>query len=227
VIAVVIQARMGSSRLPGKVMKPLAGKPIIDHVVERAHAAMLPNYVIVAVPDTTENDALAAHCAALHNVTVVRGPEDDVLRRFTIAAMAVPEADLFVRLTADDPFKDPALIDQAITAYLHAWAEPEPEVGSPAILHLGGLTWAYGMDVEVFSRQILMATAANATTPYDREHVTPFMREAWGVWTLKDTEARSTINTRLTVDTPDDFAAAERIMARVTGLDYAATLAAL
>jgi len=191
-------------------MLPLAGVPIIEHVVKRAHASQLLNYVCVATTDQPEDDALAAHVATLRNTDVYRGSADDVLGRFYIASLRYP-ADVIVRLTADDPFKDHALIDYALTAFLHAWSEPDPTIGSPDYLHLGGVTWALGADVEVFSRKALTAAYLTATDPHDREHVTPWMEREYRVWRLKDNKARATIMTRHTIDTLDDYRFAQRV----------------
>lgn len=191
-------------------MLPLAGVPLMEHVVKRAHAATLLNYVCVATTDQPEDDALAAHAASLRNTDVYRGSADDVLARFYIAALRYP-VDVLVRLTGDDPYKDPTLIDYALTAFLHAWAEPDPTIGSPDYLHLGGVTWALGTDVEVFTRKALTAAFNQATDPYDREHVTPWMERTYGVWRLRDDTARATITTRHTIDTPEDYARAQAI----------------
>lgn len=209
-ILCLIQARMGSQRLPGKSMIPLAGKPLIEHVVARAHASKLLNYVVVATTDLPEDDALAAHVSSLHNTNVYRGSAADVLSRFYHASLGY-SADVMVRLTADDPFKDPALIDYAITGFLHAWSEPEPTIPKPHYLHLGGVTWALGADVEVFSKDALYEAYKNATTPYDREHVTPWMEREFGVWRLKDEQRRAVITTRHTIDTIEDYSYALRV----------------
>jgi spore coat polysaccharide biosynthesis protein SpsF len=199
---------MGSSRLPGKSMLPLAGIPLIEHVVKRAHASTLLNFVCVATTDQPEDDVLAAHVSTLHNTNVYRGASEDVLTRFYMASLAY-SADVIVRLTADDPYKDPTLIDHAITGFLQGWADPVPGVGSPHYLHLGGVTWALGADVEVFSRKALTAAYETATEKYDREHAgTPWMEKEFGVWRLKDDKERAIVTTRHTIDTPEDYAVA-------------------
>lgn len=209
-ILILVQARMGSTRFPGKSMAPLAGIPLIEHVVKRAHASTLANFVCVATTTEPEDDALAAHVASLHNTTVYRGSRDDVLGRFYVASLAF-SADVIVRLTADDPYKDPTLIDHAITGFLQGWADPVPQVGSPHYLHLGGVTWALGADVEVFSRHALTNAYNAATEPYDREHVTPWMEREYGVWRLKDDKQRALVTTRHTIDTLEDYSCAVQV----------------
>ena len=103
-ILAIIQARIGGTRLPGKVMEPLAGIPMIDHIVERVRAAELVHRVVVAIPDTPENEALGEYVKAF-GVDVHRGSEDDVLSRFYWASQ-ICNPDIIVRITADDPFKD-------------------------------------------------------------------------------------------------------------------------
>ncbi len=230
-IAVFIQARMNSARYPGKSMAPLAGIPLIEHVVTRAHKSKLANYVCVCTSDSPADDALAAHVASLHNTGIYRGSEEDVLGRFANALLLYPDAEVIVRLTADDWAKDAALIDHAITAFLHGWAEPDPRIGSPHLVHLGGITWAYGADVEVMSRQALEYAAKHATAPAHREHVTTFIAETFGVWTLKDDKARSTINTRISIDTPQDYRRAAKVYDKLYAsspcFGYEETIAAL
>lgn len=213
-ILILIQARMASERFPGKSMAPLAGVPLIEHVVRRAHASKLANYVCVATTDQPEDDVLAAHVSTLHNTDAYRGSATDVLRRFHVASLKY-SADVIVRLTADDPYKDPYLIDYALTAFLHAWSEPEAGLEPPQYLHLGGVTWALGADVEVFTRKALSSANEYATTDYDREHVTPWMEREYGVWRLKDEQQRSTIAIRHTIDTPLDYGMALRVYDRL------------
>ena len=230
-ILIAIQARMGSTRFPGKSMAPLAGIPLIEHIVKRCHASTLANHVVVCTTNSPADDVLAAHVGTLHNTGLYRGSENDVLGRFANALLLYPTAEVVVRITADDYALDPTLIDYAITAFLSGWAEPDPRVGSPHLVHLGGLTWALGMNVEVMSRQALECAAANATAPEDREHVTPYIAQTYGVWTLKDEQHRSTINERLTLDTPEDYSRATKIYnhcyERNQLFGYSETLAAL
>lgn len=213
-ILCLVQARNGSSRFPNKSMAPLAGVPLIEHVVRRCHASKLLNFVCVATTDQPEDDAIAAHVSTLHNTNVYRGHATDVLTRFHAASLAY-SADVIVRITGDDPYKDPTLIDYAITAYLHAWAEPDPMIGAPEYLHLGGVSWALGADVEVFSRRALNAANEFATDPYEREHCTAWIEREYGVWRLKDPKARATIATRHTIDTIEDYAWAVKVFDRL------------
>lgn len=230
-ILVIVQARMGSTRMPGKSMAPICGVPLVEHVVKRCHASQLANFVCVATTDQPGDDPLAAHVSTLHNTGVYRGSESDVLGRFNNALLLYPSVDVVVRICADDPFVDPALIDYAITAFLSAWAEPDERIGSPSLVELGGPTWALGMGLSVMTRATIEQAAKYATIPEHREHVTPWIAEKYGVWTLKDMQGRASINTRLTLDTPADYSVALRIYEQCYPVSpvfgYEATLAAL
>ena len=209
-ILALIQARMGSTRLPGKSMMPLNGVPMIEHVVHRVSRAELVDKVCVCTTDSPEDDVLAEHVESL-GVDVYRGSVQDVLSRFYWAAERYPDPDAIVRITGDDPFKDPALIDYAIEAFLTLWAN-KPTEKPIHYVHLGGPTWPLGMDVEVFTPDALRWAFLDATRPYDREHVTSWFSEAvirrddrFGIAVLHDKQQRAGAGLRWTVDTPGDM----------------------
>lgn len=214
-ILCLIQARMGSTRLPGKSMALLAGKPLVEHVVTRAHRSQLSNYICVATTDQPADDVLAAHVQTLHNTGLYRGASEDVLGRFASALLLYPDVEVIVRVCADDPFVDGSLIDLLLTAFLTEWAEPREDIDPPHYMQLGGLTWPTGLGLEVFSRKALQDAAQYATDPEDREHVTPWMQRAYPAWVLKDPYARGLINTRWTIDYPADMEAARAVYDRL------------
>lgn len=214
-ILALIQARMGSTRLPGKSLAPLAGVPLVEHVVRRAHASKLLNFVAVATTTEPEDDVLAAHVETLHNTGLYRGSSADVLGRFASALLLYPEADVICRICADDPFCDPTLIDMLLTAFLTEWAEPRDDIDPPHYMQLGGPTWPLGLGLECFTRKALKDAAEYATDPADREHVTPWMQRAYPAWVLKDPHARGSINTRFTIDTQSDLYAARAVYDRL------------
>lgn len=220
-ILALIQARNGSTRLPNKSMALIEDKPLIEHVCDRVNAAKYVNFVCVATTDQSEDDELAKHVESL-GVDVYRGSADDVLGRFYWAAERYPQADVIVRICADDPFKDPALIDHCLDGFLSEWARngkceytaeqmADNDLAPPHYMHLGGLTWALGADVEVFTRNVLTAAYQCATSPYDREHVVPWIERTYGKWTMRDDERRRTINTRHTIDTEIDLVYAQAV----------------
>lgn len=198
-VVLVVQARMGSSRLPGKVLLPADARPLLGHQLERLRQVKNAQQVVVATSDEPADDVIAAFCAS-ERVTVVRGSENDVLSRYVMAADQTA-ADVVVRLTADCPLLDPEIVDAVIAAYL-ASVTPRRYVSNTV-----ERTYPRGMDVEVFSRAMLDEAHRNAVTNYDREHVTPFIRRMLagtpGMSNVATTEALSKY--RLTVDYPSDY----------------------
>jgi len=165
-ITVVIQARTGSTRLPGKVLLHAAGAPLLARMVERVCAAQTPSEVVIA---TTESPTDAAICgiARRAGVAYVRGHATDCLDRHVTAARAT-SADVVVKIPSDCPLIDPATIDRVIGAFL---AEPDVDYAS----NLHPPSWPDGFDVEVMTRGALETAWREATRPIDREHTTPFL----------------------------------------------------
>lgn len=163
----IIQARLSSTRLPGKVLLPLGGRPVLDWVVQAATAIPGMDKVVIATSREGEDDAISAWAEAA-GITCHRGPLDDVLERFAQAARA-ENADLVMRLTADCPLLDPHVCGEVL-ALLKRCGVAYASNASPA-------TWPDGLDCEVFTRAALDAAAAEATRPSDREHVTVFIRD--------------------------------------------------
>jgi spore coat polysaccharide biosynthesis protein SpsF (cytidylyltransferase family) len=162
---VVIQARMGSSRLPGKVMMDLAGRPVLEHVVARARAAPGVDLVCCAVPDT-DKDAPLAKLAAELGAAVVRGDEQDVLSRYAKAARETG-AERIVRVTADCPLLDPEVVGRVLALL---------DGGADYASNVAPRSWPKGLDVEAFTAGALRTADEAARDAYDREHVTPWMR---------------------------------------------------
>jgi len=162
----IIQARMGSTRLPNKVMRDLAGRPVLGWVVNAARAALGVDEVWVATSTTAADDAIVTWCKK-NNVAVHRGSDLDVLERYVGAAQASGAA-VIVRLTADCPLLDPAVIAQTIRLRAMTGVDYASNVDPP--------TWPDGLDCEVVTVKALMVAHAEAKRPSDREHVTPFVR---------------------------------------------------
>ncbi len=196
-VVAVIQARMGSTRLPGKVLADLAGVPMLDRVVERVCRARV-NAVWVACPVNRTDDAIAARCRIL-GVPVFRGTEDDVLGRFVGAAEA-SRADVVVRLTADCPLLDNAIIDR-VAAEVIAYA------GTDYASNVTARSYPRGLDVEAFTREALVRMDQLGQSPAAREHVTIPVRlehpEAFRCRTVRNEVDDSDL--RWTVDTPEDL----------------------
>lgn len=198
-VVLVVQARMGSLRLPGKVMLEAAGRPLLWHQLERLRLVKNAQQVVVAPSVEQEDDVIVAFCAG-EGVTVVRGSEADVLSRYAQAA-EIAAADVVVRLTADCPLIDPAIIDAVIASYLASAASHRYASNTAQ------RTYPRGMDVEVFSRAMLDEAHRNAVTQYDREHVTPYIiRVLTGSSHIANVAApRPLSQYRLTVDYWSDY----------------------
>jgi spore coat polysaccharide biosynthesis protein SpsF (cytidylyltransferase family) len=208
-VIVVIQARQGSSRLPGKSLKALAGRPLIHHVVERAQC-FAPGRVVLATSGTDRDDVLADTVAPL-GVPVIRGSESDVLDRVWMAA-TLAQADTVVRVTGDCPFWAPDVAMRVLFHYYqtsarYAWNDTS---------HSG---FPDGTDVEIFRYEALDEAHVQATAPGDREHVTPWMRQNLsGVLTVRNDEDWSHL--KLSVDKPEDYEQACRIAAKLPPRDF-------
>ena len=160
----IIQARMGSTRLPGKILKPLLGSPMLARMLERVKRAKKLDAVVVATTNKPEDDA-TAELAQRCGVQVFRGDEHDVLDRFYKAAKETG-AGVVVRLTGDCPLHDPAVIDEVIGHFLNSKVD---YTHSPA-------NYPEGLDTEVFSFEALERAWKEAKLPSEREHVTPYIR---------------------------------------------------
>ncbi len=194
---------MSSSRLPGKVMRPLLGRPMIERQLERLKRCSGLDRVIVATSREPADDALAAHLENL-GVDVFRGPLDDVLGRFAGAGEAHGAVGPIVRLTADCPLADPEVID----ACIRLQADRRADYASNALQR----TYPRGLDVEVFPFDALQTAAREATDTYEREHVTPFLyRRPERFSQAHLSQDRDESHLRWTVDTAEDFTFVERV----------------
>lgn len=207
-ILAILQARMSSTRLPGKVLRPLAGEPMIGRQVERLRRAQRLDRMVVATSVGPEDDPLAAYCEGL-GLDVFRGPLDDVLGRFAGAIDAFGPAEAVVRLTADCPLADPGVVDEVVRTHLESGADYTSNV-------LPARTFPKGLDVEVARTQALLAAAAEAADPYEREHVTPFLYRRPERFKIASVErSPSQADLWWTVDTPEDYAFVSDIYRRL------------
>lgn len=200
---IIVQARMTSTRLPGKVLLPLAGEPMLMRLVERLCRVQRADGIVIATTTNVTDDPIAALCAQL-GVPCHRGSEHDVLSRYADAAR-LHGADVVVRITSDCPLIDPALIDQVIATH--------EEGGSDYVSNMLPPTWPYGMAVEVFSAAALAQVHAEATQAAEREHVTPFIY--WHPERYRLRNVASPVNLshhRWTVDTPEDYELVRRLL---------------
>lgn len=201
----IIQARMGSTRLPGKVLADICGKPLLKRLIERVRATPGISRVVVATTTESADDVLADWCSA-QAVAVYRGSVDDVLDRFWQCAQQHP-AEFIVRVTADDPLKDPEVIAQALALCA---SSPEVDYASNT-LHP---TYPEGLDIEVVRFRTLKRAAREAKLPSEREHVMPYVWKNPDRFVLRGFTMQPDLSHwRWTVDKPADLELVRRIFA--------------
>ncbi len=204
----VIQARMSSARLPGKVLLPLAGEPMIVRQLERTARASTLDRIVVATSTDPGDDQLADVLTGA-GIEVMRGPLEDVLTRYQ-QAIETYRPDVVVRMTADCPLISPAIIDHVVQAFHASDADYVSNTMQP--------TYPDGQDVEVVTAGVLQEAAATFTDPHEREHVTLgiYRRpEHFAIENVIDPTGRDNSHLRWTVDTPEDYHFAEAVYANL------------
>lgn len=191
----IVQARMGSTRLPDKVMLPVKGVPMIELLLRRLAKAQQLDQILVATSVDPHNQPLLDHVRSL-GFAVTQGSENDVLDRYYKAAREY-DPDIVVRITGDCPLVDPALVDAAIVAFKQFKVDYLSNVDPP--------TYPDGLDIEVFSFRALEQAWKETNKPFDREHVTPYIRES-GKFNVRNLpNERDCSGERWTVDESVDF----------------------
>ncbi|WP_456273269.1 cytidylyltransferase domain-containing protein [Bacillus sp. AK031] len=170
-IAAIIQARMGSTRLSGKVMKDIKGRTVLSHVIERVKQSNLIDEIIIATT-VQERDNVIENEALKYDAKIYRGSEGDVLSRYYLAAKE-NNIDIIVRITSDCPVIDPNVIDKIVNYYLNESCAIVTNAGSD----ISQRTFPRGLDTEVFSIKVLEDAFINGQEKYHREHVTPYVYE--------------------------------------------------
>lgn len=205
----IIQARMGSSRLPGKVLADLHGVPLLQWLIERTKCAPSLDKIVVATGDALENTSIVDWVAGLNDpfVQFFIGDEIDVLERYYFAAKT-HGADLIVRLTADDPIKDPSIIEKALETLM---SEPHCDYCSNTI----EASYPEGLDIEVFTFDALSRAHHNAILPSEREHVTPYIWKRPEVFNCRQFHMdRNLSQWRWTIDTPHDLEVMRHVLSK-------------
>lgn len=208
-VVAIVQARMGSTRLPGKVLMDVAGANMLARVVGRLRRAKLIDEVLVATTDLAADDVIVAECRK-SAVAVARGEQNDVLDRYYRAAQ-LSKAEVVVRITSDCPLIDPEVTDKTIAAFL---AEL-PDYAANVLVR----TYPRGLDTEVISFAALSRAWRESRKPYEREHVTPYIlehRSEFRLLSVKGDEDYSTL--RWTVDTPEDLEFVRSVYSRLSGV---------
>lgn len=209
---IIVQARMASTRLPGKVMLEVHDRPLLEYQLERLGRVADADSVVVATTDQAQDDRIADLCLAL-GVAVFRGDEHDVLERYSAAAAWIG-ADRIVRVNADCPLIDPSLVSTVIARFESA--QPEADYASNILKP----TFPIGMHTEIFSRAALESAHREAVDPVEREHVTPFIYRHPGRFVLVSIENEVDLSDlRLTVDYPEDFALINKILSELYPLN--------
>lgn len=207
-IVAIIQARMGSTRLPGKTLAELAGRSMLAQVIERVGLAETLDRLVVATSTLPADDPIERECDRL-GAACFRGSEDDVLDRFAAAA-ALHRADAVVRVTADCPLIDPEVIDYVVGEF----EKGDWDYASNTLRR----TYPRGLDTEIFTAAAMETARREASEPYQRVHVTPFFYEQPHRFRLLALTCEGDYSGyRWTVDTPEDLALVRAICARLGG----------
>jgi spore coat polysaccharide biosynthesis protein SpsF len=209
-IAAIVQARMGSTRLPGKVLMDLGGETVLARVVRRLRRARLIDEIVVATTNSAADQSIVRECQRLP-ARVFRGEENDVLDRYYQAAQRIG-ADGIVRITSDCPLIDPEITDNTIRAFL----ERRPDYASNVLQR----TYPRGLDTEVMTRDALARAWREARLSYQRAHVTPYIYENpdwFDILTIRGDADYS--SHRWTLDTAEDLAFIRAVYSRMDNDD--------
>lgn len=209
-IVAIIQARMGSTRLPGKVLMDLGGETVLARVLGRLRRAVMIEEIVVATTDSAADDAIIRECERLE-ASCFRGSEDDVLDRYYEAARMFA-AEVVVRITSDCPVIDPDLVDETIRVF-------QLQCGDYCSNSFPR-TYPRGLDIEVFSMNALEQGWRHAYQPYEREHVTPYFYEHPELFRLVSHQGQIDYSQyRWTLDTEGDLELLREIYARFGNKD--------
>ncbi len=200
-VVAIVQARMGSTRLPNKVMKPIGGIPMIELLITRLAKSQEIDQIIVATSIDPRNQPLADHVESL-DFACERGSEDDVLERFVQAAEK-HEADVVVRITGDCPLVDPHLVDECVRRFKDASVDYFSNIAPP--------TYPDGLDIEVVTLAALRSAQRESHKAFDHEHVTPYLRTSGKFKTAAMQNNQDLSALRWTVDEPADFLVIEKV----------------
>jgi spore coat polysaccharide biosynthesis protein SpsF len=195
-IAAIVQARLGSTRLPGKILKDLSGRPMLWHVINRLSGSRYINQTVIATTILSEDDPVQSFCEE-NNFSFYRGSPENVLSRYYEAAVKY-EADIIIRITSDCPVIDPAVVDKIAYKFL----TDTPDYISNCIIR----TFPRGLDTEIFSFKALEKAYLEAKLQHELEHVTPYIYRHPEIFSIKNfTNDKDLSFHRWTVDTREDF----------------------
>ena len=200
----IVQARHGSTRLPGKILKEISGKPMLWHVVNRLSFSKLIDKIVITTTTDSEDDKTEQFCKN-YKIDYFRGSVDDVLSRYYETAKLF-SADIIIRITSDCPMIDPEIIDQMLRLFLRGSDECD------YISNVIDRTFPRGLDTEIFTFNALEKAMNDAATPYEREHVTPYIYNHKDKFKTKNFFNNKDYSFhRWTVDTEEDFRLIEEL----------------
>ena len=195
-INAIIQARCGSTRFPNKVFAAIDNRPLIWHVVTRLKYANSVDDIVVATTTNSTDDALEQWCKE-NGIKVFRGSEDDVLNRYYQASLSYP-SDYIVRITADDPFKEPIVIDKVVKKLI--------EENLDLVTNNNPPSFPEGLDCEAFTFKTLQMMESEARDSFEREHVTQYAYHNPGKVRIGNVESNKDLSfLRWTIDTKEDY----------------------
>lgn len=203
----IVQARCGSSRFPDKIFVDIDGKPLLEHVVSRLSYAKTIDKIIVATTVNEKDEKVKGWCDDT-KITCFRGSENDVLNRYYCASVAYP-SDVIVRITADDPFKEPSLIDKVVSKLIDESYDLVTNNFPPS--------FPEGLDCEAFTFQTLKIMEEKAKSPFEREHVTQYVYHNLSEFRIGNiTSSRQLSSYRWTIDNKEDYEMVKEIYSRRT-----------
>lgn len=198
--SVIIQARMGSTRLPGKVLMKIKGITILEHLIKRLKLSKKIDDIIIATTINKEDEQII-EVAEKNNVNYFAGSEKDVLERYYLAANKF-KSDIIIRITSDCPLMDYEILDKMLTLFKEKFNEIDYLSNTDVVKN----TFPRGFDIEIFKYELLEKIFNIATKEYEREHVTPYVYEHPSEFKLCGFKNEIDYsNYRLTVDTSEDF----------------------
>ncbi len=207
-IVAIVQARMSSRRLPGKVLRMLGDRPIIGHIIDRVRRSSLLDGVVIATSTEPSDDPLAQFCADC-DIPCVRGDLQDVASRYALAMDSCP-ADIYVRLCGDSPVMDPEVIDRVVLCY----RDKRPSLATNVFPR----TYPAGLSVEAIDPTVFRCARASFSTQAHREHVTRYFYEHVNQYRISNVVNTPSMNDLdLSVNTPEQWAVMERLCRQFGG----------
>jgi spore coat polysaccharide biosynthesis protein SpsF len=208
-MSAIVQARMGSTRFPGKIMKKIEGKPVLWHVYDRLRHSKKLDSIIIATTILKEDDSVEDFCKE-NNILFSRGSVEDVLSRYFFTAQKF-SCENIVRITSDCPVIDPEIIDSMIEQF---FAENKEKINIDYLSNSLERTFPRGLEAEIFPFKTLEKTFNEATESYEKEHVTPYIYQHPELFKLKNySSSKNYSNLRWTLDTNEDFQLMKEIYA--------------